>query len=302
MEEPVYVVSTKMIDEGKVHAKTEDPHKEVGKLEKDGDKAMNEENERRLRMQVKILEVYTRTCANRRPSVFYHVVSERKGSSNTTNHVQSSIKKILPLKKEAANEKDLRKEEMSNTRAPEIPTYVEEDSQKRKGSSNTTNHVQSSIKKILPLKKEAANEKDLRKEEMVRNTRAPEIPTYVEEDSQKRKGSSNTTNHVQSSIKKILPLKKEAANEKDLRKEEMVRNTRAPEIPTYVEEDSQKRKGSSNTTNHVQSSIKKILPLKKEAANEKDLRKEEMVRNTRAPEIPTYVEEDSQSRLPLKFW
>ncbi|GJS17026.1 hypothetical protein Tco_0411498 [Tanacetum coccineum] len=61
------------------------------------------------------------------------------------------------------------------------------------------------------------------------------------------------------------------------------------------------RKGSSNTTNHVQSSIKKILPLKKEAANEKDLRKEEMVRNTRAPEIPTYVEEDSQSRLPLKF-
>ncbi|GJW56579.1 RNA-directed DNA polymerase, eukaryota, reverse transcriptase zinc-binding domain protein [Tanacetum coccineum] len=26
-----------------------------------------------------------------------------------------------------------------------------------------------------------------------------------------------------------------------------------------------------------------------------------MVRNTRAPEIPTYVEEDSQSRLPLKF-
>ncbi|GKC06991.1 DNA polymerase epsilon catalytic subunit A-like protein [Tanacetum coccineum] len=171
----------------------------------------------------------------------------------------------------------------------------------RKGSSNTTNHVQSSIKKILPLKKEAANEKDLRKEEMVRNTRAPEIPTYVEEDSQKRKGSSNTTNHVQSSIKKILPLKKEAANEKDLRKEEMVRNTRAPEIPTYVEEDSQKRKGSSNTTNHVQSSIKKILPLKKEATNEKDLRKEEMVRNTRAPEIPTYVEEDSQSRLPLKF-
>ncbi|GJT28613.1 hypothetical protein Tco_0908888 [Tanacetum coccineum] len=47
MEEPVYVVSTKMIDEGKVHAKTEDPHEDVGKLEKDGDKTMNEENERK---------------------------------------------------------------------------------------------------------------------------------------------------------------------------------------------------------------------------------------------------------------
>ncbi|GJS12508.1 hypothetical protein Tco_0406980 [Tanacetum coccineum] len=30
-----------------VHAKTEDPHEDVGKLEKDGDKAMNEENERK---------------------------------------------------------------------------------------------------------------------------------------------------------------------------------------------------------------------------------------------------------------
>ncbi|GJY89749.1 DExH-box ATP-dependent RNA helicase DExH12-like protein, partial [Tanacetum coccineum] len=35
------------IDEGKVHAKTEDPHEDVGKLEKDGDKAINEENERK---------------------------------------------------------------------------------------------------------------------------------------------------------------------------------------------------------------------------------------------------------------
>ncbi|GJT33761.1 hypothetical protein Tco_0924180 [Tanacetum coccineum] len=47
MKEPVYVVSTEMIDEGKEHAKTEDPHEDVGKLEKDGDKAMNEENERK---------------------------------------------------------------------------------------------------------------------------------------------------------------------------------------------------------------------------------------------------------------
>ncbi|GKB22197.1 hypothetical protein Tco_0856120 [Tanacetum coccineum] len=105
---------------------------------------------------------------------------------------------------------------------------------KRKGSSNTTNHVQSSIKKILPLKKEAANEKDLRKEEMVRNSRAPEIPTYVEEDSQSRLplkfwvGNSYVFYFFMSRdslciIKKILPLQKEAANEKDLRKEEMVR-------------------------------------------------------------------------------
>ncbi|GKD41862.1 hypothetical protein Tco_1266507 [Tanacetum coccineum] len=47
IKEPVYVVSTKMIDEGKVHAKTKDPHENVGKLEKDGDKAMNEEIERK---------------------------------------------------------------------------------------------------------------------------------------------------------------------------------------------------------------------------------------------------------------
>nr|GEZ87087.1 hypothetical protein [Tanacetum cinerariifolium] len=40
MEEPVNVVSTEMIDEGKEHAKTEDPHEDVRKLEKDGDKAM----------------------------------------------------------------------------------------------------------------------------------------------------------------------------------------------------------------------------------------------------------------------
>ncbi|GKA43311.1 retrovirus-related pol polyprotein from transposon TNT 1-94 [Tanacetum coccineum] len=37
------------IDEGKVHAKTEDPHEDVRKLEKDGDKAINEENERKTR-------------------------------------------------------------------------------------------------------------------------------------------------------------------------------------------------------------------------------------------------------------
>nr|GEY19937.1 hypothetical protein [Tanacetum cinerariifolium] len=101
--------------------------------------------------------------------------------------------------------------------------------------------------------------------------------------------------------------KKKAANKiKDLRKEEMVRNTRASEIPTHVEEDSHsplpmvllvrlsrpvkfesicflsvvsERKRSSNTSNHVQSSIKKIVPLEKKAANKiKDLRKEEMVR------------------------
>ncbi|GJR17298.1 DETOXIFICATION 45, chloroplastic-like protein [Tanacetum coccineum] len=48
MEEPVYVVSTKMIDEGKVHAKTEDPYEDVRKLDKDGDKTMNEENERKI--------------------------------------------------------------------------------------------------------------------------------------------------------------------------------------------------------------------------------------------------------------
>nr|GEV58241.1 RNA-directed DNA polymerase, eukaryota [Tanacetum cinerariifolium] len=34
----------------KANAKTEDPHADVGKLDKDGDKAMNDQNERRLRM------------------------------------------------------------------------------------------------------------------------------------------------------------------------------------------------------------------------------------------------------------
>ncbi|GJU40550.1 hypothetical protein Tco_1193507 [Tanacetum coccineum] len=32
--------TTVMVDEGKEHAKTEDPHEDVGKLEKDGDKAV----------------------------------------------------------------------------------------------------------------------------------------------------------------------------------------------------------------------------------------------------------------------
>ncbi|GJW57913.1 probable protein ABIL5 isoform X2 [Tanacetum coccineum] len=32
--------TTEMVDEGKEHAKTEDPHEDVGKLEKDGDKAV----------------------------------------------------------------------------------------------------------------------------------------------------------------------------------------------------------------------------------------------------------------------
>ncbi|GKB97458.1 hypothetical protein Tco_0983595 [Tanacetum coccineum] len=41
---------------GQGTAKTEDPHKEVGKLEKDGDKVMKEENERRLLMQVKMID------------------------------------------------------------------------------------------------------------------------------------------------------------------------------------------------------------------------------------------------------
>ncbi|GJX46442.1 ribonuclease H-like domain-containing protein [Tanacetum coccineum] len=46
-KERIGYVSTKMIDEGKVHAKTKDPHENVRKLEKDGDKAMNEEIERK---------------------------------------------------------------------------------------------------------------------------------------------------------------------------------------------------------------------------------------------------------------
>nr|GEX78270.1 hypothetical protein [Tanacetum cinerariifolium] len=33
-------IAAMMVDKGKVHAKTEDPHKDVGKLKKDGDKAM----------------------------------------------------------------------------------------------------------------------------------------------------------------------------------------------------------------------------------------------------------------------
>nr|GEY85283.1 hypothetical protein [Tanacetum cinerariifolium] len=40
---------------------------------------------------------------------------------------------------------------------------------------------------------------------------------------------------------------------------------------------------------------------KKRQRIKKDLRKEEMVRNTRAPKIPTHVEEDSHSPLPI-FW
>ncbi|GJR19471.1 hypothetical protein Tco_0967998 [Tanacetum coccineum] len=65
MEEPVYVVSTKMIDEGKVHAKTEDPHEDVGKLEKDGDKTMNEENERKT---VKKIAHASKGCQNLCPN------------------------------------------------------------------------------------------------------------------------------------------------------------------------------------------------------------------------------------------
>nr|GEW00393.1 hypothetical protein [Tanacetum cinerariifolium] len=48
MEERVYVVSTEMIDEGKEHAKTEDPHEDVGKLEKYGDNAMITQREAQL--------------------------------------------------------------------------------------------------------------------------------------------------------------------------------------------------------------------------------------------------------------
>nr|GEZ85798.1 hypothetical protein [Tanacetum cinerariifolium] len=44
--------TTMMVDKGKVHAKIEDPHEDVGKLEKDGDKAMNEENERKTMKKI----------------------------------------------------------------------------------------------------------------------------------------------------------------------------------------------------------------------------------------------------------
>nr|GFB93498.1 hypothetical protein [Tanacetum cinerariifolium] len=60
-------ISTEMIDEGK----TEDPHEDVEKLEKEGDKTMNDQNARRLRMHVKshedwleIFEVSVFDCVN----------------------------------------------------------------------------------------------------------------------------------------------------------------------------------------------------------------------------------------------
>nr|GEW97856.1 Toll/interleukin-1 receptor (TIR) domain-containing protein [Tanacetum cinerariifolium] len=54
-------ISTEMIDEGK----TEDPHEDVEKLEKEGDKTMNDQNARRLRMHVKIVKIFPQ--ANQKP-------------------------------------------------------------------------------------------------------------------------------------------------------------------------------------------------------------------------------------------
>nr|GEZ32423.1 hypothetical protein [Tanacetum cinerariifolium] len=58
-------LTTMMVDEGKVHAKTEDPYEDVGKLEKDEDKAMNEENEIKI---VKKIAHASKGCQNLCPN------------------------------------------------------------------------------------------------------------------------------------------------------------------------------------------------------------------------------------------